>query len=234
MSHYIFSLVIPTYNAGIRLGKLPHYFADLRACYPCELIVVDDGSPDFPVREWQALGKLPHTRLFRLKQNRGQHYATLFGLMQATAPLAFTLDDDLPFAPKELLRLLERQQHAAADLVYAEYERAASGKLKRLGSAIMRFCLQQFAAGTSVQPSACRLLRASILPDSLPSVSFFLDILLLARSKTALGVPLELSGGKVETASRYNLWKLLRFGWVLLHHGWRQKSMPWRIKRAVR
>lgn len=217
-SKYLHSLVVPTYQAGNRLEKLIGYVEALRLQRPIELIVVDDGSPDFPVEAWEKLQQIPDCQLFKLDKNCGQHYATLFGLKHSRAAFAITLDDDLPFSPEAVRQLMALQKQQSADLIYGEYKRPYRSVLRQAGSWLMQFFFH-FWMGAPVQLSAFRLINTQILPKSLPENHFFLDILLLANSQKTIGLPLTQDLPLSLQKSRYATTQLLSLCWRMFRQG---------------
>ncbi len=118
-----YSLVIPVFNSSQSLSRL---FDELKNSFSflineMEWIFVDDGSKD---NSWDILKKLKieysifNIKLFRLSKNFGQVSATLCGLHQAKGELIMTMDDDLQYAPQDMLLLLDRYNKGDISIVF--------------------------------------------------------------------------------------------------------------------
>jgi undecaprenyl-phosphate 4-deoxy-4-formamido-L-arabinose transferase len=76
---------------------------------PCELVLVDDGSPD---RTYDRAVELAHgwrhgLRIIRLLRNFGQHPAVFAGLAHARGRVVVTMDSDLQYPPEEIPKLID-------------------------------------------------------------------------------------------------------------------------------
>lgn len=98
MHHVVFSLVIPAYNEGGRIGRtiaqVCEYFE--RQPYDWEVIVVVDGGPQATADEARAAaGARANVRVLENDTNRGKGYAVRRGFLEARGErMAFT-DADL-------------------------------------------------------------------------------------------------------------------------------------------
>lgn len=116
MAHY--SIIIPAYNEGGRLGRtLDHvlaYVADQR--WDAEVIVVNDGSRDQTadlVREYAQ--RNPCLRLLENPGNHGKGYSVRNGMLNAKGEILLFSDADLSSPIEEAPKLLATLQ-AGADI----------------------------------------------------------------------------------------------------------------------
>jgi glycosyltransferase involved in cell wall biosynthesis len=105
-----YSIVIPAYNEGARLGPtLEKVLAYVRQQgWDAEVIVVNDGSRDNTadiVREFAA--KNPMLRLVENPGNRGKGYAVRNGMLQARGEVIVFSDADLSSPIEEMPKLLQ-------------------------------------------------------------------------------------------------------------------------------
>src|SRR4051812_5894965 len=104
------SVVIPCYRDEhgmdaiyVRLGAL---FDDFDGA--CELVLVDDGSPDRTYeRAVEGARAFRHRiRIVRLLRNFGQHPAVFAGLAHTRGRIVVTMDSDLQYPPEEVPKLV--------------------------------------------------------------------------------------------------------------------------------
>jgi undecaprenyl-phosphate 4-deoxy-4-formamido-L-arabinose transferase len=76
---------------------------------PCELVLVDDGSPDrtYDRAVERAQGWRHQVRIIRLLRNFGQHPAVFAGLAHARGEVVVTMDSDLQYPPEEISKLVD-------------------------------------------------------------------------------------------------------------------------------
>lgn len=100
----------------------------------CEVILVDDQSPD---QSWSRIRELaarhPEVRGIRLARNFGQHYAISAGIEHARGQRVVVMDCDLQDAPEEIPRLLAALDDGA-EVAFAQRHRRQDRLAKRLGS----------------------------------------------------------------------------------------------------
>ncbi len=117
-----FSVVIPVYNAAATLAELVARTEEVLATTQkkYEIILVDDGSKDNSWLLIQSLKKRYPDRVkgVQLLKNFGQHNATFCGIVQAVGQLLITIDDDLEYAPEDILLLLKTHEVTKKDLIY--------------------------------------------------------------------------------------------------------------------
>jgi putative glycosyltransferase len=106
--------------------------AGTRASGDCELILVDDGSPDESCAIARELCRNdPRIGLVELSRNFGHHKAILTGLAYARGRRVFLIDCDLEEAPEWLGRFDREQAETGADVVYGVQEARKGGLFER-------------------------------------------------------------------------------------------------------
>jgi glycosyltransferase involved in cell wall biosynthesis len=131
------SVVVPVYRNAGTLRELHRRLHAALAGVDCELIFVDDASPD-PSRD--VLAELAvadeATALVALDENVGQHRAVLAGLARGRGSWSVILDADLQDPPEAIRALLERARAGDVDAVFAgrrgEYESSSRLRTSRL------------------------------------------------------------------------------------------------------
>ena len=106
-----YSIIIPAYNEGQRLGAtLDRVLAHLESAgWKAEVLVVDDGSSDDTVeiiRRYSAAH--PQVRLLENPGNRGKGYSVRHGMRQASGDLLLFTDADLSAPIPEAGKLFAR------------------------------------------------------------------------------------------------------------------------------
>jgi glycosyltransferase involved in cell wall biosynthesis len=118
MSAPYLSIVIPAYNEALRIGSTlekVRQYAETRN-YPCELILVDDGSQDetpqilqvFQERHAKAL-------ILRNEPNRGKGFTVRRGVLEARGEFVLFTDADLSAPIEETNKLLAALEASGAD-----------------------------------------------------------------------------------------------------------------------
>lgn len=115
---YEFSIVIPTFNRRDVLIQSMNALATARAPWPCELVVVDDGSTDGSAQAARELAMPLPTRVIS-QQNSGAAAARNRGASEARGEFLLFLDDDMA-ADAELLVEHSRALRAGADAVVGQ------------------------------------------------------------------------------------------------------------------
>jgi glycosyltransferase involved in cell wall biosynthesis len=117
-----FSVVIPAYNEGARLGytirQTCAYLA--REAPKAELIVVNDGSTDDTsdiAREAMADAQIK-TLLMKMSPNHGKGAAVRKGLLTSTRPIAIFFDADLSTPLEEIPKIVQPIATSDVDLVF--------------------------------------------------------------------------------------------------------------------
>ena len=120
MSAPYLSVVIPAYNEALRIGstleKVRHYL-DTRN-FPCELIIVDDGSgDDTPELLGDYCEHHASTRVLRNEPNCGKGYSVRRGVLEARGEFVLFTDADLSAPIEETNKLLAAIESTGADAV---------------------------------------------------------------------------------------------------------------------
>lgn len=199
------SFVIPYYNGfktphetALSLWNATHDFYS-----NIEIIIVDDGSNqklDFPEN------KLP-IFYYYLDTNKGQSYATAFGILQSTANIIITIDDDIVYSLENINLLITSFLDTNVDVLYAVrshnkqhsfFRNLISNWIKK----ILYFLFHDRASSIRVLHAEAR----SILASKIAQPNFSLDKQLTLSFKNKKYVSLSFES---EGKSRYTLSKLL-------------------------
>jgi glycosyltransferase involved in cell wall biosynthesis len=112
------SIVIPAYNEALRIGSTlekVRQYADTRN-YPCELIVVDDGSRDkTPELLMDFQERYTRVRILRNEPNRGKGFTVRRGVLEARGAFVLFTDADLSAPIEETNKLLAALETSGAD-----------------------------------------------------------------------------------------------------------------------
>jgi glycosyltransferase involved in cell wall biosynthesis len=113
------SVIIPAYNAAADIGDaLASVFE--QTATNCEVILVNDGSPDTPTLE-RAIAPFTSRLRYIVQPNAGAAGARNSGILASRAPCLAFLDADDRWAPTFLAsQLTYLRQHPACALVYAD------------------------------------------------------------------------------------------------------------------
>ncbi len=131
------SFVVPVFNAGNRPAVLTKDILEetSKAGLRVEIILVNDGSTD---ESWETIVSLADAypdsvKGINLMRNRGQHHATLCGLMHAAGSDIITMDDDHVFSAAQALELLRYMQSGKLDLAWGLAEKQPHSVGRNLG-----------------------------------------------------------------------------------------------------
>lgn len=112
------SVVIPAYNEALRIGSTLEkirLYAETRA-FPCEIIVVDDGSRDGTPQLLADFGaRCAAARVLRNEPNRGKGYTVRRGVLEARGEFVLFTDADLSSPIEEANKLLAALESTGAD-----------------------------------------------------------------------------------------------------------------------
>lgn len=104
------SIVIPVYNSSKTLEILTEEITSVfqGTNYNYEVLFIDDCSTD---DSWEILKNInkknKHFRICKLAKNIGQWMATLAGISRAKGQAIVTIDDDLEYDTKDIIKLLD-------------------------------------------------------------------------------------------------------------------------------
>jgi len=143
----LLSLVFPVFNEE---ESLPHLRAALETWtksvpYPCEIIIVDDGSRDDSfaiIKQWAEADQ--RVRGLSFSKNFGQQMAMTAGLTMATGDAIVVLDADLQ-DPLEVIPTMVERYQAGYDIIYGQRpEREGETPFKRVTSWLFYRIMQHF------------------------------------------------------------------------------------------
>jgi len=129
------SVVTTLYNSARFLPEFHRRVAAAVAALPgeCEIVMVNDGSPDESLQVALALRRQdPRIRIVDLSRNFGHHKALMTGLLHARGELVFLLDSDLEEDPGWLETFLRTQRETGADVVYGVQASRKGGWFERV------------------------------------------------------------------------------------------------------
>lgn len=127
------------------------------------LFVFDSGCPEsWRVVEELSVNSNNRVRGFSLKNNYGQHAATLYGLARANGDYIVTMDEDMQHNPviiPDMIKIMERGNY---DVVYARFKQQKQGKLRTRLSGLFRKLLIRLIPGIYPGYSSFRLIRPHV------------------------------------------------------------------------
>jgi glycosyltransferase involved in cell wall biosynthesis len=126
------SVVIPFYKCESTIEELiSRVFALEPQLGRIEVVLIDDASPNFEPYLIESIShKHASLKYFRLPRNRGQHYATLFGVKQSSGKNVAILDCDLENSPEDLLALLDELPNLDCVVAQSRF-RSKTGPIRR-------------------------------------------------------------------------------------------------------
>jgi dolichyl-phosphate beta-glucosyltransferase len=118
MSGPYLSIVIPAYNEALRIGSTlekVRQYAETRN-YPCELVLVDDGSQDETPQILENFQERnANARILRNEPNRGKGFTVRRGVLEARGEFVLFTDADLSAPIEETNKLLAALETSGAD-----------------------------------------------------------------------------------------------------------------------
>jgi undecaprenyl-phosphate 4-deoxy-4-formamido-L-arabinose transferase len=161
-----YSIVVPVHNSAATLWQLHGEIQDalVSSPYTFELILVNDASSD---DSWGVIKEIKAATAIKvvainLAENVGQHRALFCGFRYATGRFVITLDDDLQFAPKDIMLLIERQRLTGADMVYGSLKKRKHSVIRNISSRIAVFLFSIAIPGIHLKGTSFRLISAGI------------------------------------------------------------------------
>ncbi|MBP3648773.1 MAG: glycosyltransferase family 2 protein, partial [Clostridia bacterium] len=137
------SFVIPCYRSEHTVGVVVEEILQTVATRPeekCEIILVNDGSPDHTADAIKALAaEHPEVVAVDLSRNFGQHSALMAGFHQVQGDIIICLDDDGQTPACECLKLIDKVNEGN-DIVFAEYGERKQSAFRNLGSKFNAVC----------------------------------------------------------------------------------------------
>ncbi len=103
------SIVVPVYKSAGILPELVNRLSQALTEINHEIILTDDCSPDESWKVIKSLSKeFSNVHGIRLGKNAGQFMSTLAGISRTQGTYIVTIDDDLEYDPKDVLKLYHR------------------------------------------------------------------------------------------------------------------------------
>jgi glycosyltransferase involved in cell wall biosynthesis len=136
MTRPLLSIVVPLYRSADSVERLIHELSQLPVDGGCEIVLVNDGSPDNTVKlaEKFMQGASRPITLVKLSRNFGEYNAVMAGLHHARGEYIVTMDDDLQNPPSEVLKLLQHAREGGYDVVYSYYAEKKHSRGRNFGS----------------------------------------------------------------------------------------------------
>lgn len=136
MTAPLLSIVVPLYRSADSVERLLRELGALQVEGGCEIVLVNDGSPDNTAELVERLMKTTNraTTLVKLSRNYGEYNAVMAGLHHVRGQYVVTMDDDLQNPPTEALRLLQHARDGGYDVVYSYYAEKQHHWFRNLGS----------------------------------------------------------------------------------------------------
>ncbi|MEK0451483.1 MAG: hypothetical protein RL088_3751 [Verrucomicrobiota bacterium] len=136
MNRPLLSIVVPLYRSADSIERLITELSALHVEGGCELVLVNDGSPDntAELAEKFMRNSGRSITLVKLSRNFGEHNAVMAGLHHANGDYIVTMDDDLQNPPSEVLKLLHHARSGGYEVVYSYYAEKQHETWRNLGS----------------------------------------------------------------------------------------------------
>ncbi|MBU5615185.1 glycosyltransferase family 2 protein [Geomonas azotofigens] len=107
------SVIVPVYNEAAYIARVLEH---VKQCgYPCQIIVVDDGSTDATADKLLAVEGIT---ILRHDRNRGKGAAIRTALPKVQGDVVLIQDADLEYDPRDYRELLQPILEGKADVVY--------------------------------------------------------------------------------------------------------------------
>ena len=174
ISEYDISVIVPCYNATRYLSVCLESLKAQRAP-KIEMIFIDDGSTDSTGAMLDAFARTePRAKVIHVR-NEGVSAARNTGIAAAQGKYIQFVDSDDYLAPGATATLIERAEHAGADMVIAHYYRVDGGKTTRHGFLKRRDVMDQreFARELMDEPASFyygvlwnKLYRTALIRDN--------------------------------------------------------------------
>lgn len=141
------SIVVPVYKSASTLVQLHERVSQMAKSMnlPCEIIYVNDASPDHSLTILRNLPASISYHIVDLKRNSGQSSALLAGMAFATGDFIATMDADLQDEPENLPKLLAAMQ-PDVDVVFAKRQGQYEAPGRLLTSFLFKGMVHWFSA----------------------------------------------------------------------------------------
>lgn len=211
-SEDLYSIVIPVYKSEDIVGNTVSQTIEamLNAGFNCEIILVNDGSPD---NSWHVISSLakdnPRVRAINFLHNYGQHTAVYCGIREAKGDFIITMDDDLQNPPSEIPKLIKKIDEGY-DLVFAEFSQKMHGGLRKIGTRIIGYFNKEiFGKPKDLKLTNFRIFRRETAQRMLQyrtNYPYIPGLLLMHASRMANVVTEH--HPRTVGKSNYNLWRI--------------------------
>lgn len=136
MTRPLLSIVVPLYRSADSLERLITELCALPVEGGCEIVLVNDGSPDDTAERAEQLmqARTRAITLVKLSRNFGEYNAVMAGLHHVRGEYIVTMDDDLQNPPSEVLKLLQHARTGGYDVVYSYYKEKQHSRWRNFGS----------------------------------------------------------------------------------------------------
>ena len=129
------SIVVPVYKSQECIEALINSVEDNLSGMDYELIMVNDCSPD---KSWDKIKKAGESRKWlkgvNLRKNSGQDNAIMAGFSKVSGDFVVVMDDDLQHDPGDIKKLIQKLEHTATDICFANFKIKYQKLWKNLGS----------------------------------------------------------------------------------------------------
>jgi len=121
------SIIIPAYKQEKTITKdiLRVHETMKKTRWEFEIIVVDDGSPDYTYSRAKRLKK-DNLRVYRYRENLGKGFAVRYGMARALGDLIAFLDSGMEINPNNISMILEHMEWYDSDIIVASKRHSAS------------------------------------------------------------------------------------------------------------
>ncbi len=183
-----YSIVVPVYNSRDSLQELADRTVGALKGLSFEIIFIDDGSKD---DSWKVITRLKiqhpeEIKAVKLQRNYGQHAALLCAFSYARGQYIITIDDDLQYAPEDIIALIDKQKETSAEVVYAILMDRQHSRLRTVGTRLVQ-TNNKLITNTDIKGSSFRLISREVIDKIISNHRnnfLFLDEVLLWYTTT--------------------------------------------------
>lgn len=204
------SFVIPYYNAERGVMAIYKSISDNISLldYEYEIVIVDDCSDTtIGTDERQYVSLTENLFYHRLEQNRGQSYATGYGVAKSAGNIIITLDDDLMYEKELIAPVINFFMQHKPDVLYCLRKTNAQHSIARRSLVkLMKWLIYVFSRK---RVSSIRVLNGKVrgqIRDCIELPSFSIDKVIYKNANMVECIPVDVKSiGK----TRYNFIKLV-------------------------
>lgn len=222
------SLVVPAYNKDQevfeRIVQLVNQLKTL--AYDWEIIVVDDASRDFTLREAirskKFNGNTDRIKVFSYNLNQGKGFALYHGFKKSSGEIIVFTDSDLDLPAQNLPVMLRYLAAARADMAIGSKRHPLSHinypRLRKMMSRVYQLLIKLlFNLNVTDTQVGLKAFRRQVLEDCFPRIvikafAFDLEMLVVAASlgyKNAIETPIILNYNFTSTIKLKAIWNIL-------------------------